>query len=227
MHTLDSRVLRYVDCFAQRFATPGEVAYRITTTAGARVALDAAPFTIRVKKAPPERREGEQYVVTVKRDGLRFAAEPPELEITAGDTVLWHAPDPKTPGYVVCGKGAGGEFDSTALATETVYTHAFGMPGEYKWTDANGSGIAGLVRVRQVDSREQRQMTAWAEQVKEGALVVISGRSVEPKEVDILVGQTVFFAVEKAPGITITDSQLMMSHAPSTDRRSERRKAKQ
>jgi hypothetical protein len=52
MSTLDSRSLRYVDCFAQRFSTPGEVAYDITTTAGARVALEPGSFKIRVKKGP-------------------------------------------------------------------------------------------------------------------------------------------------------------------------------
>ena len=35
----------------------------------------------------------------------------------------------KTPGYAVRGIGAGGGFDSTALAAEAVYTHAFGVPG--------------------------------------------------------------------------------------------------
>jgi len=208
MNTLDSRSLRYVDCFAQRFSTPREVAYHITTTAGVRIALEPAPFKIRVKKGPAQREE-EQHFVTVRREGLRFVAEPPELEITAGDSVLWNASDPKTPGYAVRGHNARGGFDSAALAAEAVYTHAFGLPGEFRWTDANGSGVSGLVNVRQVDSKDHRDMAAWADQMKEGVLVVISGNRVEPKEVNIVVGQTVFFAVEKAPGITITDSVLL------------------
>jgi hypothetical protein len=109
----------------------------------------------------------------------------------------------------VRGNGAGGAFDSLALAAEAVYTHAFGLPGEFRWKDANGSRVSGLVNVRQVDSKKQREMTAWASQMKEGVLVVISGDRAEPKEVNIFVGQTVFFAVEKARGITITDSRLL------------------
>jgi plastocyanin len=170
--------------------------------------LEPAPFKIRVKKGPA-RREGEQHFVTVRRDGRRFVADPPELEITAGDSVLWNASDPKTPSYSVRGEGASGGFDSTALTAEAVYTHAFGLPGEFRWADANGSGVSGLVSVRQVDSEDRRDMAAWADQVKEGVLVVVSGDRVDPKEVNVLVGQTVFFAIEKAPGITITDAQLL------------------
>jgi plastocyanin len=212
MSTLDSRSLRYVDSFTQRFSTSGDVAYHITTTAGARVALEPAPFKIHVKE-PPAQREGEQHFVTIRRSGLRFIAEPPELEITAGDNVLWHASDSKTPGYAVRGIGAGGGFDSTALAAEAVYTHAFGVPGEFQWTDANGGRASGLVNVRQVNSRDGREMAAWSDQVKEGVLVIISGDRVEPKEVNIFVGQTVFFAIERAPGITITDSQFLQAAA--------------
>jgi plastocyanin len=208
MSTLDSRSLRYVDCFAQRFSKRGEVVYHITTTAGAGIAFQPGPFKIRIKRAPAQH-EGRQHLVTVRREGLRFVAEPPELEIAAGDSVLWNAPDPKTPGYAVRGNGAGGGFDSTALAAEAVYTHAYGVPGEFRWADANGSGISGLVHVRQVDSKDRRGVAAWADQMKEGVLVVVSGDQVDPKEVSIFVGQTVFFAVRKAPGITITDTSLL------------------
>ena len=208
MSTLDSRSLRYVDSFTQRFSKPGEVIYQITTTAGAAVSLEPGPFKIHIKEAPGQR-EGEQHFVTIKRDGRRFIAEPTELDINAGDNVLWHASDPKIAGYAVRGNGAGGGFDSTALAAETVYTHAFGLPGEFRWIDANGGRASGLINVRQVNSKHEREMAAWVDHVKEGVLVVISGDRVEPNEVNIFIGQTIFFAVEKAPGITITDSRLL------------------
>jgi hypothetical protein len=43
--------------------------------------------------------------------------------------------------------------------------------------------------------------------LSQGALVTIKGRA-EPQQVEIVTGQTVFFAVVDAPGITITDQRL-------------------
>ena len=45
--------------------------------------------------------------------------------------------------------------------------------------------------------------------MSEGALVHIVGNKVEPTELTISTGQTVFFAVEKTKGITITDVSLL------------------
>ena len=45
----------------------------------------------------------------------------------------------------------------------------------------------------------------------EDVLMVVSGDKVEPREVNIVVGQAVFFAVEDSPGITITDHQLLQT----------------
>jgi hypothetical protein len=42
---------------------------------------------------------------------------------------------------------------------------------------------------------------------KRGALVTSKGKA-DPRQVEILTGQTVFFAVVEAPGITITDQRL-------------------
>lgn len=38
-----------------------------------------------------------------------------------------------------------------------------------------------------------------------GALVTIKGRAADPQQVEILTGQTVFYAVVEAPRVTITD----------------------
>ena len=67
-----------------------------------------------------------------------------------------------------------------------------------------------------MNSRDGREMAAWSDQVKEGVLVIISGDRVKPKEVTELssLGQTVFFAVERAPGITITDAQFLRAGSP-------------
>ena len=210
MDTLDSRSLRYIDCFAQKFATPGHVHYRITTLAGACLPVgDEDEFTIEVKARSVDNQESQQQNVQVRREGNKFVADPPRLEIRAGDMVLWNTPDPGITGYVVVGEGAGGKFDSSALRSEAVFTHAFGTPGEYKWVDANKGKISGLIHVGSLDPKDKEQCQKWLATLEQGSLISIEGNSVSPEKVEILTGQTVFWAVQKAPGISITDSRLV------------------
>ncbi len=208
MTSLDSRALRYTDCYARLFATPGEARYSITTTAGMPFAFEPDQFVINVKEGPPSR-EGEQHMVTVRRAGRGFAVEPSSLDIVAGDSVMWHAPDSTLMGFAVRGKDAAGEFDSRGLEASVVYTHAFGTPGEIAWVDANGSGIGGVVYVRPPAGQDRALTREWAQRVTDGVLVVISGDRVDPPKLEVDIGQTVFFAVEKARGITITDRTLL------------------
>jgi len=49
----------------------------------------------------------------------------------------------------------------------------------------------------------------WMEALARGTLVVIEGDRADPSEVSVLAGQTVFFAVSAADGITITDARLI------------------
>ena len=211
MDTLDSRSLRYIDCFAQKFPTPGHVYYRITTLAGACLPVgDEGEFTIEVNARSEERAESQQHDVQVRREGSKFVADPPHLEVHAGDMVLWNTPDPGITGYVVVGKGAGGKFDSSALGSEAVFTHAFGTPGEYKWVDANKGKISGLIHVRSLDPKDKEQCQKWLATLEQGSLFTIEGDSVRPEKMEILTGQTVFWAVQKAPGISITDSRLVV-----------------
>jgi plastocyanin len=210
MDTLDSRSLRYIDCFAQKFSTPGHVHYQISTLAGACLPLEEeAEFTIDVRARSEKGGETRQHDVQVRREGKKFVAEPSRLEVHAGDMVLWNAPDPTTPGFVVTGEGAGGKFDSSALTTEAVYTHAFGTPGEYKWVDAHKGKISGVINVRSLDPKDKNQCEKWLSTLEEGTLILIEGDSVRPKKIEILTGQTVFWAIQKASGISITDSRLL------------------
>jgi hypothetical protein len=39
--------------------------------------------------------------------------------------------------------------------------------------------------------------------------VHVTGTRAEPADIEIIVGQTVVWAVEKAPGVTITDRTLL------------------
>lgn len=209
MNSLDSRVLRYTDCFGQKFSVPGLIQYQLTTTAGTFLPVDNETFTIDVNKPVRQKQRGRQHNVIVKREGRKFVAEPAHLEIEAGDMVLWHAPEASTPGFAVRGEGQNFGFDSSALTSEAVYTHAFGTPGEYVWIDANGGPVTGLVEVQTLDPADQESRQKWLNSLKEGSVITIRGTEVSPTRIQILTGQTVFWAVEKAEGLSITDARLV------------------
>jgi plastocyanin len=203
--SLDSRSLTYLNCFGRRFGEPGEVRYRLVSAAvGCQPAEGDLPFVIGVADG----KGGEQHDVTVRLDDNRLTADPPELRIAAGDLVLWHS-DASTPGYAVQGEGKAGAFDSASLDSETLFTHAFGSPGDYEWRDAHDGSVGGVVRVGSLDSRDPKQCREWMQALGEGTVVVIEGDRPDPAEVSILAGQTVFFAVAAAKGITITDASLL------------------
>lgn len=208
MNTLDSRLLQYTDCYAQKFASPDRIHYQITTIAGACLPVTDTDFTIEVKGCT-ERKQGHQHTVIVRREKQRFVAEPAQLQIEVGDMVLWCAADSSVPGFTVHGAGDYTRFDSSALAAEAVYTHAFGMPGQYKWVDANGGGVSGVVEVRSLDSHSRDQCENWIGALAKGTLVTICGNQAMPQRIEILTGQTVFWAVESAAGISITDARLV------------------
>jgi plastocyanin len=215
MNTLDSRSLRYTDCFAQKFSSPGQVLYRVTTGAGACLPVEGTTFTIDVSECAASKKEGKQHQITIRREGQSLVADPPHLEIEAGEMVLWHAPDPSTPGFTVRGEGKCITFDSSALTSEAVYTHAFGTPGDYAWVDANGGPVSGVVEVRPLDPANREECEKWLKSLKNGTLITINGEKATPGRVQILAGQTVFWAVEKASGISITDARLVQRDSPT------------
>lgn len=212
MNTLDSRCLHYTDCFAQKFSQPGRIRYRLAAAAGACMPVakdDKDVFTIEVAGRGDPAGSGQQHDVTVRQEGNHLLADPPHLKIKAGDIVMWNAPNPATPGYNVRGEGAGFAFDSTALTSEAIYTHAFGTPGTYRWTDANGRTVSGVVEVRPVDAPMREHCEQWLAALGTGTLIHIVGNEAKPNSVQIMPGQTVFWAVEKASGMCITDERLI------------------
>jgi len=208
MNSLDSRFLRFADTFAQSFAQPGRYCYDFGLPLPNRIRSVDAPFTINVKASRNNNPEGRQHNVSVRSDGGRLKADPPTLEIEAGDAVLWSAATPSTPGFCVSGHSETDSFNSAALAREAIYTHAFGSPGVFEWEDANGHRVSGKVVVTMPPTGSAREMESYKGRLSEATLVVISGERVEPPQVEVVVGQTVFFAVEKAAGITVTDRRL-------------------
>jgi plastocyanin len=202
---LDSRSLTYVDTFGRRFDRPGQVRYRVVSAAVVcQPARDELPLSIEVTTG----KGGEQHDVTVRPDEDRITADPPELRIAAGDVVLWHSLS-TAPGYAVQGESDAGPFDSTSFTSGMLYTHAFGIPGDYEWIDAIGRSVSGTVEVGSLDPNDRKQCGEWMEALEHGTLVVINGKRSDPPKVSIVAGQTVFFAVTEADGITITDSRLL------------------
>lgn len=215
MNTLDSRVLSSFNCFAQKFANPGRVVYRLTTAAGACLPLGDDEDTFVIEVGKKTRRPSEQHNVTVRRDeGGALVAEPKLLQIEAGDMVLWHAADRKTPAFTLQGEGADMRFDSGMMQREAVYSHAFGLPGTYEWVDANGSDVRGVVEVVSPDARSREACNHWLKDLAKGTLVHIVDGKPKPAHVKIVAGQTVFWAVESAPGISITDARLVQRAKP-------------
>jgi hypothetical protein len=100
-------------------------------------------------------------------------------------------------------------FNSYRIVHECGYSHAFGTAGDYRWTDAYGSGLSGAIRVRDPDCRTDSDLKRWREALAEGTLVTITDSKADQSELEILVGQTIFFLVVTGPGISITDERLI------------------
>jgi plastocyanin len=213
MSTLDSRFLKLGDCFAQKFSTPGTVKYIVTAGTGGCLRVGESAYTIEVKPGGSKKAKGKgsstQQNVIVRLQGTTLTAEPGHLEIKVGDTVLWHTPDAAAPGFVVVGEGGKNSFNSGALSVESVYSHAFGAPGTYEWVDANGRSVHGVVRVKNFEVKKSDDYCKWMESLSKGVLIHVVGGKSEPSRVDIFAGQTVFWAVERASGISITDSRFL------------------
>jgi hypothetical protein len=74
--------------------------------------------------------------------------------------------------------------------------------------DAHGGRLRGEVNVRNLEVRHPEDCKKWLDTLSKGTLIKVAGDRCEPERVEILAGQTVFWAVEKAAGISITDSRL-------------------
>jgi hypothetical protein len=148
-----------------------------------------------------------QHTVAVRYAEGRFRPEQADVVIAEGDLVLWNCPDRALVPYVVAGDKE--FFASDRLVNECGYSHAFGSAGEYRWADAYGSELGGVVRVRDPGVQDDAGFRRWRESLKTGTVVMVAEGRAEPREVEVVTGQTVFFAVTKTPGISITDERLL------------------
>jgi len=203
--TLDSRSLRPTDCYGQRFMKVGSYRYSVLA-AHTDCMTDERPFTIRAVERKAKTRM-TQHTISVRVDAGAFRVDRHELVVEVGDLVLWHCPNQKAPPYMVAGDKE--FFGSQRLLNESGYSHAFGFAGEYQWIDAYGGRAAGVVRVHDPQCRDPGDFQRWHKSLTKGTLVMITDGAAEPPEVDIVTGQTVFFAIVKGPGISITDQRLI------------------
>jgi plastocyanin len=215
MNSLDSRFLRLGDCYAHKFGKPGTARYVLSAAAGHCMPTGDGAYTITVGPRASKAATSRQHNVLVRLKNSILVAEPPALHIDAGDMVLWHTPDGAAHGFAVIGEGDAGNFNSGALTDESVYTHAFGLPGLYEWVDAHGGRVRGQILVKTVEAKKLNDCKKWLEALGNGSLITINGEKAEPKQVEILAGQTVFWAVQKASGISITDAKLLLHKSPA------------
>lgn len=204
-NNFDSRSLGPGNCFGRPFHEPGTFRYALAPGHGAAFPGEAH-FAIVVGKGGG-REEGRQHNVAVRFADGHFEAVPRELEVAAGDYVLWHGADGTIPPFAVAGED--GAFASDRLVGENVFTHVFGLAGEYHYADAHGSGLAGTVRVVAPDCPDEAGLQRWQESARQPALVMIDRGRAKPSRLRIVVNQQVFFAVSDGPGVTITDKRLL------------------
>jgi plastocyanin len=205
LNMFDSRAIGRASCFAQRFMRPGTYRYAVALGYGQSLASEY-PFSVVVG----ERETGEmsQHDVRVSDEGRGFTVDRPEVSIGLGDLVLWSGNGRTRAAYAVVGEQE--FFSSHRMVNECGYSHAFGTPGDYRWVDAFGSALCGRIRVRQPESCDGHDgLARWQKQLGEGHLVMIADGRADSAELDVLVGQTVFFAVVTGPGISITDERLL------------------
>jgi plastocyanin len=215
MTDLDSRILRYTDCYGQKFNTSGSHRYRLRIAAGFSVPGDGdQEYEIQVagKKGSEPR---QHHVKVSMRDG-HLAAEPARLEIAPGDVVTW-ASEGGTTGFVVEGGSEQFRFSSAELGNQSVYMHAFGLPGIFRWSDAHEGRVSGEVEVLDVRPAKQADFDRWLKNLEQGSLVHIKGNSVNPPSVKIPVGGTVFWAIEGDASISVTDIRLLQTKSPPSD----------
>ena len=209
MNALDSRFIRRANCFAHRFSAPGTFAYALSPLPSSFFAHHDEPPAQAVIVTAREDGGGtrHQYQITVSSVDGELRTRPAELRVAVGDLVTWSGDKSVTFGFRIRGRIGDEVVDSASMRTESIFTHAFGLPGTYEWADANGSGLRGQVRVRTLEASVGTE--EWLSRLERGTLVHVRGERAEPQAVDILVGQTVVWAVEDAPGISITDTALI------------------
>jgi plastocyanin len=208
MNSLDSRYLRLGDTFAHRFVHPGSYRYTVGTPGGLAPPDHHPTFEIVV--AAESGGASQTHYVTVSHADDMFAVDPAGLHINSNDVVLWSAASAATPGFSVRGMSEKAHFDSAELPANSMYSHAFGVTGEFEWRDALNPKIGGLITVTAPPAcHTHEHRAAYLKTLSEATLVMIDAPKAHPKRIKVVLGQTVFFAVRSGHGVSIVDRTLL------------------
>jgi len=206
MNLLDSRFLALGDCFAQRFSVAGAFTYRLVLGLALFPNAEATrgnAYPIEVNPATKGEKPTQQNVVVTFSEGS-LVADPTSISIHEGDTVLWYTTDSSVTGFSVVGGNSSFHFDSTSITGDAYYTHVFGVPGDYPWSDANGSTLKGDVKVDPLPIHTRADSQRFLDAMKKANVVEVSDKGVHPHKLEIVVGQTVFWHFQKVPGVTVS-----------------------
>ena len=210
MSDLDSRALRQTNCFGQRFTTLGIAKYQINSLGRAwTLPTGQSELSIEVLAVQSTDMTGQHHVM-VSFSGGQFTADPADVRVGVGSMVTWAAANPSVPPFTVTGAGPGGRFGSAQLSDQSIFTHAFAAAGEFEWVDSGGSGLGGQISVKPVDASTSDKYDAWMKLLKQPTLVHIKdGQILTNRQVSVVVGQTVCWAIEGPQQISITDKRLV------------------
>lgn len=218
MSEFDGRTLRYVDTFGQRFSEAGNYRYRLGVSPYLRLPDgDDDEFEILVARAEGKGGSAQHHLTVSWNDG-RFRPDRDRVEIRSGETVTWAAADVAVPVFEVAGSGPGGAFGSVRLHHEALVAHMFMSPGRYRWADAGDPDVGGTIKVRQVLTNNKAEFDAWVKSVSSGTLIRIVGDKADKSQVEIPVGHTVCWTVEKSKGLALR-VELVVEEAAETPRR--------
>jgi len=218
--SFDSRALQFGDSLTQQFLEVGTLTYQVvlahTVFGGER-----NRFVIDVLEGDIV--QPTQHFIKVFFSDGTLQVEPPRLTISVKDTVSWSAVDRQVPPFRVLSlEDSALYLDSAAIKTNAVFTHAFGVPGRYTWSDANRGTVEGVVMVEDPRITSVEDLAAYKRrlsslrQIKkrkgkgegEQAIFMIDGETSEPATVSVLTGQTVMWVVMNTEGISITEQEI-------------------
>ena len=197
MDIVNSRLLTSQDGYLQLFPNAGEFLYYLTLTPeGIKTAHESA-FHLTVKPGKAKQGAGAQHDVKVHWDGKCYVPTPERLEIAVNDYVIWHCERMAgSPPFAVRGQGEGGAFSSSSMSATSAYTHFFLTAGDVKY-QVSGKGSY-TVRVA-----DHRKVKDYEKRAADAPVVTIRRGEASPRELDIVAGQTVIWAVEEGSGVTI------------------------